>query len=49
VKYRAKDQYTPTHCQDKELVILRWSYRHWLGSLERREPVGRKDARAVVL
>ena len=36
-------KYTPTHCQDKKLVVLRWIHRHWLGPLERREPEGRPE------
>jgi len=30
--------YTPTHCQDKKPVVLRWTHRHVLPPLERRDP-----------
>ncbi|MHC4536992.1 MAG: tyrosine-type recombinase/integrase, partial [Planctomycetota bacterium] len=38
-----REKYTPTHCQDKKLVVLRWTHRPWLRPLERREPEGRPE------
>ena len=36
-------KYTPTHCQDKKPVVLRWTHRRLLPPLERREPEGRPE------
>jgi hypothetical protein len=42
------DNYTPAHCQDKKLGILRWTFRLGLMPLERREPEGRPECQRLI-
>jgi len=41
------NNYTPTHCQDKNLGFLRWIHHRMLKQLERREPGGRPECQLL--
>jgi hypothetical protein len=40
-------EYTPTHCQDKKLMFLRWIHHRVLKQLERRDPEGRPECQLL--
>jgi len=45
--YYELEDYTPTHCQDRNLGFLRWTHHHVLKQLERREPGGRPECQLL--